>query len=207
MSALTFATGFRRVRVQRFGLRQCRQDFGGLAGQARCDEQLEAGEEAAQNSGKTEFCFRIGPRHKRFGGWALSRSSGRKEAVQLHRKAGNYRTVQRAAGPVQRVRDKLLALRLVVDFDLFLRCQHQPAFLHPGDGVGAEFRAVLVVAAHTDFNDEFGGRRVSLAVIFTPSPHYYQVWFRFRIPDGQWLLAAHVTAGGHGPAQDVFQEF
>ena len=173
-----------------------------VAGQERCDGQLEA-----ENSGKTEFCFRTCPRHKRFGGWALSRSSGRKEAVQLHRKAGNYRTVQRAAGPVQRVRDKLLALRLVVDFDLFLRCQHQPAFLHAGDSVGAEFGAVVVVAAHTDFNDEFGGGGVGLAEIFSPSPHYGQVWFRFRIPESQWLLATHATVGGHGPAQDVFQVF
>ena len=77
---------------------------------------------------------------------------------------------------------RVLALRLAVDFDLFLRCQHQPAFLHAGDSVGAEFGAVVVAAAHTDFNDEFGGGGVGLADIFSPSPHYGQIWFRFRIP-------------------------
>ena len=69
---------------------------------------------------------------------ALNRLLGRKETVHFHRKAGNRRTVQRAAGPVKRALGKLLALRLAMDFDLFLRSQHQPTFLHAGDGVGAE---------------------------------------------------------------------
>ena len=47
MSVLTFDTGFRRFRVQQFGPRQCRHDFGGVAGQERHDGQLEAREDAA----------------------------------------------------------------------------------------------------------------------------------------------------------------
>jgi len=42
-SVLTFDTGFRRFPVQRFVPRQCRQDFGGVAGQPRGDGQAEAG--------------------------------------------------------------------------------------------------------------------------------------------------------------------
>ena len=81
--------------VQRLVPRQCRQNFGGVAGQPRRDGQAEAGEASVQGSGKTGFLFRIGPRHKRFGGWALNRLSGRKEAVQLHRETGHRRSVQR----------------------------------------------------------------------------------------------------------------
>src|ERR1035441_7864856 len=71
----------RRFRV---GARQCVQDFGGVAGQERCDGQVEAGEAAVHGSGKTALPFRLGPPHKRVGGLALNRLSGRKEAVQLH---------------------------------------------------------------------------------------------------------------------------
>ena len=72
---LTIDTGFRRFSAQRFVPRQCRQDFGGAAGQEWCDGEAEAWEDAAveDGSGKTEFLFRIGPRHKRFGGLALTR--------------------------------------------------------------------------------------------------------------------------------------
>ena len=47
LTGVTFDTGFRRFRVQRFGPRQCRQDFGGIAGQQGRDGQLEAREDAA----------------------------------------------------------------------------------------------------------------------------------------------------------------
>ena len=47
LSVLTFDTGFGRFRVQRFGPRQCRQDFGGVTGQQGRDGQLEAREDAA----------------------------------------------------------------------------------------------------------------------------------------------------------------
>ena len=40
-SVLTIDTGFRRFSVQRFVPRQCRQNFGGAAGQERCDGQAE----------------------------------------------------------------------------------------------------------------------------------------------------------------------
>ena len=46
-ASVTFDTGFRRFRAQRLGPRQCRQNFGGVAGQERCDGQAEAGEDAA----------------------------------------------------------------------------------------------------------------------------------------------------------------
>ncbi len=57
VSVLTFDTGFRRFRAQRFGPRQCRQDSGGVAGQQRRDGQLEAKAAAAHGSGKTGFPF------------------------------------------------------------------------------------------------------------------------------------------------------
>jgi hypothetical protein len=53
--------------------RQFRQDLGGVAHDQWCDGQAEAGEAAVHGSGKTEFLFRIGPRHKRFGGLAFAR--------------------------------------------------------------------------------------------------------------------------------------
>ena len=37
-----------------------------------CIRVAEAGEAAVQGSGKTEFLFRLGPLHKRFGGLALT---------------------------------------------------------------------------------------------------------------------------------------
>jgi hypothetical protein len=80
VSVLTIDTIFRLRSHGHFVLRQCRQDFGGVAGQERCGGQVAAGEAAVHRSGKTEFLFRIGPRHQRFGGWALKRLSGRKEA-------------------------------------------------------------------------------------------------------------------------------
>ena len=47
VSVLTFDTGFRRFPVERFEHRQCRQDFGGVAGQQWRNGQLEAREDAA----------------------------------------------------------------------------------------------------------------------------------------------------------------
>ena len=44
---LTIDTGFRRLSVQRLMPGQCRQDFGGVAGQERCDGQAEAGKDTA----------------------------------------------------------------------------------------------------------------------------------------------------------------
>jgi hypothetical protein len=52
---LTFDTGFRRLPVQRLVRRQCLQDFGGVAGQERCDGQAEVGEAAVHGSGKIEL--------------------------------------------------------------------------------------------------------------------------------------------------------
>src|ERR1035437_4112849 len=46
-SVLTIDTGFRRFSVQRLVPRQCRQDFGGVAGQERSDGEAEAGEDTA----------------------------------------------------------------------------------------------------------------------------------------------------------------
>ena len=41
------ATAFRQVSCSAVRACQCRQDFGGVAGQERCDGQVEAGEDAA----------------------------------------------------------------------------------------------------------------------------------------------------------------
>ena len=49
----------------------------------------------------------------------------------------------------------VFALRLAVDFDLFLRSPHQPTFVHAGTGVGAEFGAVVIVAAHASWGSHF----------------------------------------------------
>jgi hypothetical protein len=47
VSVLTFDTGFMA--------RRCRQDFGGVAGQERCDGQAEAGEDAAESGSEQSF--------------------------------------------------------------------------------------------------------------------------------------------------------
>ena len=129
--------------------------------------------------------------------------SGRKEAVQLHRKAGNRRTVQRAAGPVERMLGKLLALWLAVDFDLFLWPQHQPTFPHAGDGVGAEFGAVVIVAAHTNLDHQFGGVGVVGRVVIDGTADDRKVRLRLRIAAEDRLLRLNVQARG----QDALKQF
>ena len=124
--------------------------------------------------------------------------SSRKEAVQLDREALHRRAGQRSARPVDGVLVKLFALRLVVNFDLFPRCQHQPAFLHAGAGVGAKFGAVILVAAHTDFNDEFGGSGVFGEKVILVAADHREVRLRLGFSTGDGLFLPDETARRFG---------
>ena len=98
-SVLTLDTGFRRFRAQRFGQRQCRQEFGGVAGQQRRGGQLEAREDAAYGSGKTGFLFRIGLLHRRFGGGRSIPCQAAKRRSNSTVKLGTAVLVREPSGP------------------------------------------------------------------------------------------------------------
>ena len=101
-----------------------------------------------------------------------------KQAIQIHRKVRNCRAGHASARPVDASLGILPALRLAMDFDLLLRSQHQPTFLHAGAGVGAEFGAVIVVAAHANLNHQFGGVRVIGGVVVDGTPDDGKVGLR-----------------------------
>ena len=104
---------------------------------------------------------------------------------------------------MDRALGKLLALRLAVDFDLFLRSQHQPTFLHAGDGVGAEFGAVVVVAAHTNLDHQFGGMGVFGRVVIDGTADDRKVRLRLRIAAEDRLFRLNVQAR----RQDALKQF
>lgn len=98
---------------------------------------------------------------------------------------------------------ELFARGLAVDFELFFWSQHQPAFLHAGGGVGAEFGAVVVVAGHADFEHQFGGAGMFGGVIIDGSADDGEVGFRDGIAAHNGLFGLHVKAG----RQDTVEQF
>src|SRR5207249_12328076 len=81
--------------------------------------------------------------------------STHEEVVQLNHKLRHGGSGQTPAWTMHGLLTKPLARRLAVNFDLPLRGQDEPDLLDVGAGVGAEFGAVVLVAAHADLDDQF----------------------------------------------------
>ena len=84
---------------------------------------------------------------------------------------------------------ELPLLRSAVDFNLFLRPEYQPAFLHAGVGVGAELGTVVVVAAHTNLDHEFGGAGMCGRIVVDGAADDREVRLRLRITTLDGLTA------------------
>ena len=101
--------------------------------------------------------------------------------------------------------DELLARRLPMHLDLLLRSQHQPAFLDARAGVGAQFGAIVFVAAHADLEHQFGGTRVCVCVIVLTSANDGKIRLRLRIAASEGLFLPDETARWLEPLQQAQQ--
>src|SRR5205809_6718800 len=90
----------------------------------------------------------------------------RKEDVQVQGNLRHSGAGEPAAGTVDGAFSKLVPGGLPVDFDLVVLRKHEPALLHARVGIGAEFGTVVVMAGHANLDDDFGGARVLLPIVF-----------------------------------------
>src|ERR1035438_9632538 len=117
-----------------------------------------------------------------------------------HGGAGEPRT-----GAVQRAFRESPLTRLAMELHLLLRPEHQPAFLYSSAGIRAKLGAVIVRAAHADFDYQFGGARMREAEISTLPAHDGKVRLRLGVCAGDGLLCAHHKARGHKATKKVLR--
>jgi len=100
---------------------------------------------------------------------------------------------------------ELAILGLPRNLDLLLRAEDEPAFLHAGAGVGAQFRAIIIMAGHGYLDDQFGGVGMLTPKILFRSANDRNVRFWFGVFACDGLLAIKEITGRKSSFKQSFQ--